>query len=1357
MLDFLMIATRSPKKDVVEIYPKFIVKKSNDLMIKGGDFYAVWCEELRLWSLDEEMVTYLIDKELDAYADKFQHTDDTKVRVLHMWDSDSGVVDRFHKYCQRQMRDNFHSIDERIFFANEEPKKRDYASKKLPYAITDGSIEAYDELMSVLYSPEERHKIEWAIGAIVTGASKDIQKFLVLYGSAGTGKSTVLNIIQDLFEGYYETFDAKALGNSNSAFALEPFKNNPLVAIQHDGDLSHIEDNTRLNSIVSHELMTVNEKFAKLYSARFNAFLLMGTNRPVKITDARSGILRRLIDVSPTGKKIDAKRYKQLTKQIKFELGPIANHCKLVFEEDPAFYDDYIPLSMMGASNDFYNFMLEQYDNFASQDGTTLKAAWDSWKEYCEYAKIPYSFPQRLFKEELKNYFRTFEDRAYLGDNLRVRNWFGGFLTEKFESKPQRVSDSFVNLEEQGWLYFEERPSLLDEELKDMPAQYGNEDTGAPVKKWENTKTTMKDIQSTHLHYVKLPWCHIVIDFDIPDKDGKKDFEANLKAASKWPKTYAELSKSGAGIHLHYIYEGDPALLSSVYDDHIEIKVFKGDQALRRKLTKCNDIPIAAISSGLPLREETKMIDFEGFKSEKALRSFVMKCLNKEHHGATKPEMDFLAKTLEDAYNSGMKYDISDMEPAVRAFANSSSNQRDICNKLYKEMKFKSEEPVETVPDSSVEKPIVLYDLEVFPNLFVCVYKTLDSPKVYLINPKPAQIDKLMEYRLVGFNNRRYDNHILWAAHLGMNNEQLYEISQGIIDKNESCFFRDAYNLSYTDIYDFSSKKQSLKKFEIELGIHHQELGLPWDKPVPEELWPKVAEYCGNDVDATEAVWYDRAADFMAREILADLAGGSVNDTTNQLTGKLIFGNEKNPQGEFYWRDLSQPVYELDPTMAMFLEKEFPEMMAERFGEAGSLLPYFPSYTFEHGKSLYLGEEVGEGGLVRAKPGAYGPSLTLDVASMHPHSAEAEFIFGRFTQVFADLVNARVYIKNGDYEAAGKLFDGKLKKYLTNPDDAKKLAAALKIAINSVYGLTAASFKNLFKDPNNRDNIVAKRGALFMLDLMYKVEAIGGTVIHIKTDSIKIANPTQELIDYILYEGKRHGYTFEVEHKFDKICLVNNAVYIAKLAEDDPDWMKDRDKALKNDKPVPTRWTATGAEFAVPYIFKTLFSKEPIEFDDLCETKEVKAGDIYLDFNENIPQLTDDEAKLLEKMTKAWDSNNPYELEKLQKKLNVGFEEMGELYSQLKEKEEQSHSLVFVGRIGRFCPVKEGSGGGILYRVQNGKKYAISGTTGYRWKEAEIVKSGHFEDQINKDYFRNLVDDAKKTIEEFVNFDEFAD
>lgn len=890
MLDFLMISRRSTKKGV-EIYPKFIIKNSSDLMIRGGDFYAIWIEEKGLWSTDEQDAIRLIDKELDNYLKEHEQYLDGQISVKYMWDAESGTIDSWHKYCQKQMRDSYHTLDDELIFSNTNTTKENYASKRLNYPLESGDYSSWDRLISVLYTPEERHKIEWSIGAIVTGESRFIQKFMVFYGSAGTGKSTILNVIQQLFEGYYSVFDARALGSSSNSFALEAFKSNPLVAIQHDGDLSRIEDNTRLNSLVSHELMTVNEKFKAAYTNRFNCFLYMGTNKPVKITDAKSGLIRRLIDVSPSGNKLNRTEYRTITDRIKFELGAIAYHCADVYNENPGAYDDYIPISMMGASNDFYNFILDSYPVFRDEDGVTLKCAWEMYKNYCDDAKVPYPFSRRVFKEELRNYFYDYQERYTLLDGTRVRSYYVGFRTDKFDD----VDDDIPVIEtKKDILSFNSDVSVFDEYCKDCPAQYATEN-GTPKNKWDNVKTTLSDIDTKELHYVKVPENHIVIDFDIPDENGDKSLELNLEAASKWPPTYGEYSKSGKGVHLHYIYSGDPKKLSSIYSEHIEIKVYSGKSSLRRKLSKCNELPIATISSGLPLKGDDKVVNFDVIKTEKGIRTLIKRNLRKEIHPGTKPSVDFIFKILEDAYHSDLVYDVSDLKPAVLSFAAGSTHQSDYCIKLVKKMQFKSKEAETTVQESNDK--IIFYDIEVFPNLFLVNWKFEgeDQKVVRLINPKPAQIEDLLKFRLVGFNCRRYDNHIMYARMMGYTNEQLYKLSQNIITQGKG-FFGEAYNLSYTDVYDFAAKKQSLKKWEIELGIHHQELGLPWDQPVPEEKWVEVAEYCDNDVIATEAVFNALQGDFTARKILADLAGMTVNDTTNSLTTRIIFGKERHPK-----------------------------------------------------------------------------------------------------------------------------------------------------------------------------------------------------------------------------------------------------------------------------------------------------------------------------------------------------------------------------------------------------------------------------------------------------------------------------
>ena len=1311
MLDFFTVATRSKKPGYIEIYPKFQVKPTEDLMIRGGDFYAVWVEDRGLWSTNEYDVVQLVDRELTRYAEEHKNELDGNVKISYMWDAESGMIDSWHKFCQKQMRDSYHVLDEKLLFANDGTNKKDYSSKRLSYALEPGECPAYERIISTLYSEEERHKLEWAIGSIVTGESRNLQKFIVLYGGPGTGKSTILNIIQDLFDGYTAVFDAKALGSANAQFALEPFKKNPLVAIQHDGDLSKIEDNTRLNSVVSHELMSVNEKHKSQYENRFICFLFMGTNRPVKITDGKSGILRRLIDVSPSGNKIPPRDYKKLMKQVKFELGHIAYHCKEVFLSDPGRYDDYIPTSMMSASNDFYNFMIDSYSIFERDDGTTLKAAWEMYKNYVDEAKVPYSLSKMYFRSELMNYFKEFHERFTTDSGERLRSYYKGFCTDKFEDEEDYPPKTEEEQEEKStedisipdWLKMEVQDSIFDRECANCPAQRASSKE-TPSRKWDDVKTTLSKIDTSKLHYVKVPDNHIVIDFDIRDETGQKSFQKNLEAAEKWPPTYAELSKSGQGIHLHYIYNGDVSKLSRVYDDDIEIKVFTGKSSLRRLLTKCNNLPIATINSGLPLKGDDKsLINWDGIKNEKMLRTMIKRNLNKEYHGATKPSVDYIAKLLDDAYNSGIGYDVSDMKNDIFWFAANSTHQADYCIKLANKMKFKSEDPN---PAMNADKDeLVFYDCEVFPNLFLVNWKVAGEGNkiVRMINPKPHEIEELIKFKLVGFNCRRYDNHMLYACLMGYTNEQLYDLSQKIVGAKKGTkgvFFGEAYNISYTDIYDFASagNKKSLKKLEIEMGIHHKELGLPWDKPVPEERWVEVAEYCDNDVVATEAAFNYLKADWTARQILADLADMTVNDTTNSLTTKIIFGINKKPQGEFFYRDMSKPVTSLDEDIKDFLTEACPEMMASRHGEANSLLPYFPGYKYEAGKSTYRGEEVGEGGYVYAEPGIYGNVALLDVASMHPHSLIAECHFGvKFTKAFRDIVEGRVSIKHEDWEIVSNMLNGKLVPYIEKVKNgeltSKQLSNALKTAINSVYGLTSASFDNPFHDPRNIDNIVAKRGALFMIDLKHAVQERGFTVAHIKTDSIKIPNATPEIIQFVMDFGRRYGYTFEHEATYDRMCLVNDAVYIAKYKE-----------------PHNDEWTATGAQFAVPYVFKKLFSREKIEFEDMCETKAVSSA-LYLDMNEGLP--------------------------------------------------EDEHDYHFVGRVGLFCPIKPGCGGGELVREGTDKegnvKYSsATGAKGYRWLESETVQLLGKEKDIDRSYYDGLVDDAVETISKYGDFERFV-
>ena len=1246
MLDFVKIRFKT-KSNINYIYPEFQVgTNTKDLMIKGKTFYAVWDEEKSLWSKDEYQVCRLIDQMIAAEVNK--QSEHSVCTGLYLNDFSSGQWTMWQRFV-KSLPDKFVELDSKIAFANSDISKEDYVTKRLPYSIEEMDIPNYTKLATTLYESDQLEKIEWAIGAIIAGDSKWIQKFIVLYGSAGTGKSTILNIIQMLFEGYYSIFEAKALGNGNASFALEPFRDNPLIGIQHDGDLSKIEDNTRLNSIISHECLVMNEKFKSTYPMKFHSFLFMGTNEPVKITGSKSGLMRRLIDVRPSEKKLPIREYNQVMKAIPFELGGIASHClKLYSDRGASYYDNYVPLEMIGATNDFYDFIEYHFEEYLENDSVDLATAWKQYKEYCQFANVLHPVSYRKFREELKDYFKEYSNKHYIS-----------FKKEKFMHKELKKEEKELV---DNWIDLNSRVSLFDIEATNYPAQYASETSGKPYIAWDEVTTTLYDIDTSRLHYVNLPEEHIVIDFDIKDKDGNKSLKLNLEAAAKFPKTYCEVSKSGAGLHLHYIYKGDVSKLSSVYEPNVEIKVFSGKQSLRRQLTICNDIPIATISSGLPLRERRKsVLTEETLKNEKALRTFIYRSLRKEYHSSTVQSCQFIFDTLKQSYEKGLKYDVTDLQRLCVEFASHSTNNKEKCIKLMMTAPWKSEEPAEDVIFDNGGK-LCFFDVEVFPNLFVVVYKFEgeDEECHIMINPSPSEVERLTHYKLIGFNNRKYDNHIIYARMMGYSIEALYKLSQDIIVHKKE-FFSAAYNLAYTDIYDYATKKQSLKKWEVELGIIHMELNLPWDKPVDESMWEEVSKYCCNDVISTEAVFHATHDDYLVRLMMAKITDMTPAATNRQLIMKFLLGDDK--EIDHVYTDLSTifPGYE-------FCEEGFPDDKYDKPPATGTKIH----------KSYYMGEDPSEGGYVYSEPGMYFNVKTYDIAGMHPASLIALNKFGEKTKIFKELRDMRILIKHKKLDEASKLLEGKFAEYLKDAESASNLAKALKLILNSTYGIVAASFENPLRDPRDKDNIIAKRGALFMITLKNEVIRRGYKVIHCKTDSIKVVNPDEKIENFIFEFGKQYGYDFEIESVYDKICLVNRAVYVAYEHSHG--------------------WEATGTQFAVPYVFKTLFSKEKILISDLQEVKSVTSGAMYLDMNEG---------------------------------------------------DEEKHHLQFVGRVGSFLPIKSGCGGGLLLREQGDKYNAVVGTKGYRWLEYSSVVGTSSEDFIDMNYYNSLVDDALETISKY--------
>ena len=1312
MFDFLKV-TKQFRNQRYYYKPTFIVKSSiKDLMTRGGDFYAIFDEESGFWTKSRPRAIEIIDQQVREFAlkDSGEEAMNDPVHgpiVLAMADSANPLDTQFTKFC-KTMGDNWNVLDQKMLFSNSEVSRKDYATKTLDYPLQEEPTPYYDALCDVLYLPDEREKWEWAVGSMIAGDSCKIQKMFAFYGEPGTGKSTIISkifadqIFGGIEMGYAVKFEANNLCGGNE-FGTDFLENDSVLVYDDDAEMGMITVRSTLNKIISHEQIRVNAKFKSPFMTRANCMIFVGSNDPIQLSP-NSGMKRRLIDIRPTGNLLAADVYDDCMEHIPFEKSGIAWRCLETYKRlGRHYYDHYIAEDMMARTSPFHNFVIENVMEL--KDGISLAKAYDLYLKYAEICKFKNELVRYKFRDTLKLYFEKYEDTK-----------FSGFRWEKVGKKLPEVKQIDI----QSWLKFECTDSLFDEAFADQPAQYVNEE-GTPEHKWEKVTSTLKEIDTSKLHYVKVPENIICLDFDIKGEDGNNSFEKNYEAASKFPPTYAELSKSGCGIHLHYIYTGgDPKELSRIYDDNVEVKVFTGNAALRRCLTFCNDIPIAEISSGLPMKVKggTKMVDWEGFKNEKILRAMIIKNLKKEYHPATKPSIDYIEKLLSDAYDSGANYDVRDMQNDILAFAMQSTNKADYCVEAVTRMHFCSKDILEKekeLENKFVDEnaPIVFFDVEVSPNykqyidycekndipinpdipkdskahFLVCWKFAGKGKKVQkLLDPKPNEVSELFKYNLIGFNNRDYDNHMVWAASQGYTPDELYSLNCRIInEKDRKSKFGQAYNISYTDIYDFASagNKQGLKKWEIELGIDHIEWDRPWYEPVPDDRLIDWCDYCSNDVTSTEVVFEYLHDDFEAREILAKMAGGTTNDTTNSLTTRLLTHDIPDPQSQFVYTDLSTifPGYEFHP-------EGIPK-------EAYSTEPGSKVSTR---KSIYLGEDPSEGGFANCpKPGVYFKVGLFDVISMHPHAMIALGIFGKeITKRLENLVEGRVAVKHikevGDaaYKEAVKRLGPIIEEIFAGvkPEDvrtkAKAIANALKTAINSVYGLTSAKFDNKLRDPRNIDNIVAKYGALFMITLKHKIQEMGYTVVHIKTDSIKIANYDEKVKKFIMDFGKKYGFTFEHEATYSKMCIVDDAQYVAYEVEAD---------GQKLDIPF---WTVTGAKFAPGYLFKNLFTHEEVVFDDYPETKSVSDAAIYIS---------------MEKGDK------------------------------------------FVGRVGSFVAVKEGFGGE-LFRVKGDKRAAVTGTKGYLWNEADTIK-GHPE-RLDMDYYRKQCDEAIAAIDIYYPFDEFV-
>lgn len=1184
-MDFYDIVIDTTKK-VVSIGPIFRTIDIRDIIIdnKAQEVIAYWDEANSTWSENTAKLLTDIDKEVFSTYKEFQALHPEEPVTLNTINNVASVAYRDWLKFLNNVRTPKHDFNSEVLFSDHEIEREDYATYKLPYRPDPAiNIESFLEGMSVFYDSENLDKLLWFIGATLTGQIHSIQKFAYLYGRAGSGKGTTIEIIKHIFQGPYTGQISLEKLTGKSEFASAQVRDLP-VLYDPEVNLYRMTNDTPLLALTAHEPISVNKKFRDPVEVTFRGFLIAASNQPVKVRNIDAGINRRLVDIYQTGNKMTPQQYIPFMESIPSQVPGIANYAIERFNLlGRSYFDGYVSQQMLSQTNYMHRFVQENYTSFT--DPMPLGRAYEMYQTYLSNDNVDFKVTRHDFQNDFSRYYDHTESKHQTIAGVQAKFWFVGF-----------DNSSVINPHTEAVIEATPTPDLFSSDFNyfasnelHFPAQYANSH-GVPKQPWSKVTTTLADIDQSKLHWINIDTSIIVIDIDQHKPTDRPASE--VLAELNLPATFTELSRSKKGYHLYYRYTDTTPLRTTDISPQVELKVYNGGLSLRRQFTTSNGIKNLAevnmttlqpLFDRLPKEKSPIMIDNDfkkSIESEEQLRELIKKALRREVHANTKPNVDFIKHVVDNAILEGLTFNIADLEPTITAFALTSTNQSkaavDIALNLQYQNPIKNptEFDMPTAPTGHIaDEDLMFYDVEVFKNVFMFSYykqSTMTEPKT-LINPTQDELFKVVNNEaLVGFNNYRYDDFILYYALLGYSPLELFGISKTIIeDKNSSKLSFKAHNVSYLDLYEISVKKQSLKKWEVELGLPYDEIDTDWSAPLPEELWERVAAYNRNDTKVLPALLANIYGDYEAVQALASLSGLPINRTINAHTTQIIF---TRPDGTHVKPDASYTTYT-------------------------DLSELFPGYTFDrYTGASYLGLDPSMGGYIFSKPGVYSRAVELDIESMHPNSMVNLNYFGEFTAQYANLLEVKRALGASDTEAAIKALPA-LEPILNDPrTNVKAIITAVKRALNSAYGLTSASFDNPLKNPQNIDNIVAKRGALFMITLQRKLESEGIGVIHIKTDSIKLDNPTEEQINEVMEFAKSYGYRFKIEDTYEPFVLIDKAQLIGYSANHES-------------------WHAIGTKFINPYTYKTLFSHEDYILDDYSRTIESRTGKLYLGDN----------------------------------------------------------------------------------------------------------------------------------------------
>lgn len=465
----------------------------------------------------------------------------------------------------------------------------------------------------------------------------------------------------------------------------------------------------------------------------------------------------------------------------------------------------------------------------------------------------------------------------------------------------------------------------------------------------------------------------------------------------------------------------------------------------------------------------------------------------------------------------------------------------------------------------------MIYDVEVFPNLFSCVFKNvLDGNHYHYYffsgDPWPSMSGGVYErirnnYCLIGYNNLSYDSYILHSVFESFRRkrdtkqaiDEIYKLSERLISKKEKTNIKERRTecRAEIDLLKLLRIFKSLKWCAFQLGLEiKEEFYEAFGKDFPRTKLADLYKYNLNDVNVTQAVY-----EYALNDI--ELRGKLFSE--NPDLGKTILSVDNSGLGSSY--------------LALKMGVSNPYINGRDSGAdqldiyRDVIFDWVKSYSFKHDNLKRKYKQLSSTTLTysrsnpsewKATDAALKSSCLFDNNEMvfgaaGLHYSKTNFKFEkdkeekyRFLSIDVVSYYPSLIYKNGliprkcphsFLPTYGEFLE--LRKSL--PKDSIE-RYAIKIALNSVFGKTR-SLGSIFCDQRCFLQVTLN-GQLFMAQMVDAIHDMGASVILANTDGIFIKIQEDRVVDLealIKREEARSGLEFEITES-NKIFVrdVNN-------------------------------------------------------------------------------------------------------------------------------------------------------------------------------------------------------------------------